>query len=116
MAILMEEGYWANSQYSIARYYGGVRVKDGSDNGKYHEFEIVNKQGITLIELSDPGSKHFVKDGMAIKPGEPADLVDVEFIPFYKELGREKFISLLCDNRHATRKELKSLFKDAVKK
>lgn len=62
MAILMEEGYWANSQYSIARYYGGVRVKDGSDNGKYHEMEIVNKQGITLRELSDPESKHFVKD------------------------------------------------------
>ena len=88
MTILMTEEYWANTQLSIARYYGCIRF-----NGV--EFKIVNKDGITLEQLSDPQSKHYVKDGKAINPGEPADLVAKEWIPIYKKLGRDKLIELL---------------------
>lgn len=111
MAILMEEGYWRNSQFSVARFYGGIVVKSG---GKQHEMKIVNKHGITLEELSDPDSKHYVQDGMAINPGEPADLVDVEFIKYYKKLGRDKFIEILDSNNHATRQKLHELYEVAL--
>lgn len=90
--ILMEEAFWANSQFSVARYSGGI-----SFNGE--EFQIVNKHGITLFELSDPASKHYVGDDKkAIEPGEPADLVQVKWIPIYQKLGREKFIELIKQN------------------
>lgn len=89
-AIIITEEYWANSQFSIARYYGGIRI-----NGK--EYKIVNKQGATLFELSDPDSPYYVGDGVkkAIEPGEPADLVLEEWIPIYKKLGRERTIELV---------------------
>ena len=58
--ILMTENQWANSQFSIAKYYGGVRI-----------------------------------NGMAIPPGEPVDLVLVEWIPIYKKLGRDRFIEII---------------------
>lgn len=86
--IIMTEEYWANSHLSVARYYGGIKV-----NG--HEYKIVNKDGITLEELSDPRSEHYVKEGKAIPPGEPADLVLKEWIPVYRKLGREKMIRLV---------------------
>lgn len=87
-AIIMEEGYWANSYLSVARYYGGIKV-----NGK--EYKIVNKDGITLEDLSNPNSRYYVKEGMAIQPGEPADLVLEEWIPVYRKLGREKTIEIV---------------------
>ena len=84
--IIMTEEYWANSQFSVARYYGGIII-----NGK--SYKIVNKQGATIFELSLPKSPYYVGDGnMAIPPGEPADLVLEEWIPIYKKLGRDKFI------------------------
>lgn len=87
--ILLEEGYWANSQFSTARYYGGIRI-----NGK--NYMICNKHGITLVELSNPDSKYYVGDNnMAIQPGEPADLVLAEWIPIYKKLGRDRFIEII---------------------
>lgn len=87
--ILMTENQWANSQFSIARYYGGVRI-----NRK--NYMICNKYGIKLVELSNPDSKHYVGDGnMAIPPGEPADLVLAEWIPIYKKLGRDRFIEII---------------------
>lgn len=87
--ILMTEKQWANSQFSIARYYGGIRI-----NGK--NYMICNKHGITLVELSNPTSKHYVGDGnMAIQPGEPADLVLAEWIPIYKKLKRNRFIEII---------------------
>ncbi len=85
----MTEEYWANSQFSIARYYGQIQV-----DGKL--YIIVNKLGITIFELSDPESKHYVgDDAKAIPPGEPADLVLAEWIPVYKALGRDKTIELV---------------------
>ena len=71
-AVIMTEKCWANSYFSIAKYYGGVKI-DG------HEYKIVNKEGVTLEELSNPSSKHYVKSGKAIPPGEPADLEAATF-------------------------------------
>lgn len=87
--IAMAEEYWANSMFSIARYYGIVKF-----NGK--NYIIVNKHGITIFELSNPKSKHYVGDcEKAIPPGEPADLVQEEWIPVYEALGRDEFIKLI---------------------
>lgn len=90
-AIIMTEEYWAHSQFSIARHYGRIRIGT-------QEYKIVNKHGITLAELSDPRSGHFVREGKAIPPGEPADLVRKDWIPIYKKLGREKTIELVENN------------------
>lgn len=80
----MTEEYWANSQFSVARYYGGIQI-----GGK--SYKIVNKQGATIFELSDPDSPYYVGDGnMAIPPGEPADLVLEEWIPNIQETGARK--------------------------
>lgn len=89
-SVIIMEQYWANSYFSIARYYGGVKI-DG------HEYKIVNKEGVTLEELSNPSSKHYVKSGKAIPPGEPADLVRKDWIPVYKKLGRDRTIKLVRD-------------------
>ena len=88
----MTEEYWADSHFSIARYYGQIQI-----NGKY--YIIVNKQGTTIFELSNPNSPHYVGDDkMAIPPGEPADLVLVQWVPIYKALGRDKTIELVKNN------------------
>lgn len=85
--ILMTEEYWRNSLFSVARFCGGCKI-----NGE--EYSIVNKDGTTLLELSREK-----EDGMAIEPGEPADLIMNKAIPAYKKLGRERFIELLkADN------------------
>ncbi|MBR5271836.1 MAG: hypothetical protein IKU25_00355 [Clostridia bacterium] len=90
--IAMAEDYWANSHFSVARYSGGIKAFG-------HEYQIVNKEGITIFELSDSTSKYYVGDeNMAIEPGEPADLVRVEWIPVYKALKREAFIEYLKTN------------------
>ena len=87
-AVIMAEEYWANSYLSIARYYGGIKV-----NGDV--YKIVNKDGVTLEELSNLHSKHYAKSDMAIQPGEPADLVRIDWIPIYRKLGRNKTIELV---------------------
>lgn len=96
--ILMEEGYWMNSPYSLARRYGGINANGG-------EYLIVDKHGFTLFELSDPTSKHYVGDGnRAIEAGEPADLLLSTFIPTYKKVGRDTFIRALqagCNTKSA---------------
>ena len=46
-AILMEEEYWRNSQFSIARFYGAINVKIGNEN---IEHIIVNKEGKDIFE------------------------------------------------------------------
>ena len=102
-AILMTEEYWANSQLSIVRYYGGCTI------GKI-DYRLVNKEGISVIELSDPDNKHYVGDNMkAIEPGEPADLVQVQWIPIYRKLGREKFIELIKNNPKLTLTQAKKM-------
>lgn len=104
--IMMTEDYWANSQLSIARYYGGCTI------GKI-DYRLVNKEGISVIELSDPDNKHYVGDNnKAIEPGEPADLVQVKWIPVYRKLGRDKFIKLLQDNPQITLAKAKKMMKE----
>lgn len=85
-AILMTEEFWANSQLSIARYYGGIRY-DG------HEYIIVDKLGRDLFECSAIAKKEGRQK--AIEPGEPADLIRKDFKPLYKKIGRDKFIEML---------------------
>ncbi len=87
--ILIEEGYWMNSQLSMARFYWGIKFN-------YKVYKIVNKDGITVEELSNPQSAYYVgKCNYAIPPGEPADLVLEEWISVYKKFGRKDFISLV---------------------
>ena len=54
--ICMAEEYWADSYFSVARYYGGIQMNQ-------HSYKIVNKEGITIFELSDPENEHYVGDG-----------------------------------------------------
>lgn len=113
--VCMAEEYWINSHFSIARHYGGMRVKN---EGKLVEYKIVNKHGHTLWELSDPASPHYVGDGdtKAIPPGEPADLIREDFIPYYKALGREAFIEVLKSLPPMKADQLKEEFIKRTKK
>ena len=89
MTLLFTEEHWRNCQFSIARIYGSIIIN------KDH-YSVVNRDGITLAELSDPKSRHYVgDDSNAIEPGEPADLILTKAIPAYKKLGRDAFIELL---------------------
>ena len=105
-AIIMSEEYWANTHLSVARYYGGIKIKR-------NEYKIVNKDGITLEELSDPRSKHYVKEGKAIPAGEPADLILKSWVPVYRKLGREKTIEIV--KRGLSLKEAEKIMKEESK-
>lgn len=83
------------SCFSIARHTGGIVVK-GND-GKQHTFYVVNKNGN--------------RKWTYIPPNEPADLIDSEFIPSYKKLGRERFIRVVQANNRADHAELKKALK-----
>ena len=109
--ICMAEEYWMNTHLTVARVYGGI-----SYNGQF--YKVVNKQGISILELSDPGSKYYVGDGdrKAIEPGEPADLCRADFIPFYKKLGREAFIQVLEEHPRTPDTDLKKIYKELTKK
>ena len=89
-AIVIAEEFWRNSMFSVAKYYGGMKVKIGRENVSY---TIVNKEGKTLFELSIEAEK--AGRHMAIEPGEPADLVDNRYIPIYRELGRDRFLAMI---------------------
>ena len=92
--ILLTKESWMNSQLSVAKYSGGIHLT--CDGGKKRTFLIVNKEGKDLNQVSIPA-------------GEPADLVDKEFIPLYKKLGRTLFIGIVQANPMASRKELKDI-------
>ena len=99
-AILLTKESWMNSQLSVAKYSGGVQVVD--EGGKKRTFFIVNKEGKDLTQTG-------------ISEGEPADLVDKEFIPLYKKLGRDLFIGIVQANPLASRKELKDILTEQAK-
>lgn len=88
-AIVMTEEYWANSQFSIARYYGQIQIEN-------HLYVIVNKEGKDIFECSRDAEKEGREK--AIEPGEPADLCRKDFIPIYRKLGRERFLEFLEQN------------------
>ena len=73
----MEEEYWINSYFSVARYYGGM-ILDGK------RFLIVNKEGKPCV----------------ITPGQPADLIDERYLPIYRKIGRDRFIEILKQHRY----------------
>ena len=98
-AILLTKESWMNSHLSVAKYSGGVQVT--GEGGKKRTLLIVNKEGKDLFQVG-------------ISPGDPADLVDKEFIPFYKKLGRDLFISIVNANPLAPRKELKEILTQAA--
>ncbi len=89
--IIMTEEYWKYSQLSFARHTGRINL-----NGK--TYSVVNKEGITVFELSDPTSPHYVIGDKVIQPGEPCHLVRLDWIPVYRALGREKTIELVKNN------------------
>lgn len=100
--ILMAKEYWANSQFSIARFYGGCTIK-----GK--DYIIVNKEGVSIRKLADKA-----KDGDVLIPAsEPADLILVEWQPIYRALGRDAFIEHIKTNQDLkeAKKYVKSLKK-----
>ena len=98
--ILLTKESWMNSQLSVAKYFGGIQVDIGG--GKKRTFLIVNKEGKDLTQAGIP-------------EGEPADLVDKEFIPLYKKLGRTLFIGIVQANPLASRKELKDILTEQAK-
>ena len=97
--ILFTKESWLRSQLSVAKYSGGVQIT--CEDGKKRTFLIVNKEGKDLNQVSIPA-------------GEPADLVDKEFIPLYKKLGRTLFIGIVQANPLASRKELKDILTESA--
>jgi hypothetical protein len=87
--IIYPEEYWANSQLSIVRHCGHVKI-----NGK--RYVIVNKEGKDIFELSAEAEKE--GRDKAIEPGEPADLILAEWQPIYRALGRDAFMEHLETN------------------
>lgn len=98
-SILLTKEAWMSSCFSVAKFSGGITVT--GEGGKRREFFVVNKEGKTLMQVGIPA-------------GEPADLVDKEFIPLYKKLGREKFIETVKDNPLLSREELKNVLSEAA--
>ena len=103
--LLMTEEFWANSQLSIARYYGEITF-----NGR--KYIIVDKHGRDIYELSAIAEREGMEK--AIEPGEPADLILSTLRFAYRKLGRERIIELIKDGN--TEDEIKALAKKGVKK
>ena len=109
-AILMEEEFWRNSQFSIAKYYGRINVNIG---GETIEYVIVNKEGKDIFECSSEAQK--AGRDKAIEPGEPADLVDKRYVPAYRKMGRKAFIEMIEGFNDLTPKMAMDLAKLYVK-
>ena len=97
--IMFTKESWMNSQLSVAKYSGGVQIVD--EGGKKRTFFVVNKEGKGLTQAD-------------ISEDEPADLVDKEFIPLYKKLGRNLFIGIVQANPLASLKELKDILTESA--
>ena len=98
--LLMTEEYWANSQFSVARYYGGMTFND-------RKYIIVDKLGRDLWECSAIAERE--GRDKAIEAGEPADLVLATLQMAYRKLGRERIIELIKEGKTET--EIKALAK-----
>lgn len=98
-SILLTKESWMNSPLSVAKYSGGVQVT--GEGGKKRTLLIVNKEGKDLYQVGIPS-------------GESADLIDKEFIPLYKKLGRDLFISIVNANPLISRKDLKERLTQAA--
>lgn len=98
--LLMTEEFWANSQLSIARYYGEI-IFCG------RKYIIVDKHGRDIHELSAIADRE--GRDKAIEPGEPADLILSTLQMAYRKLGRERIIALIKEVK--TEDEIKALAK-----
>ena len=105
--ICMSEEFWMNSQLSLARFSGRVRV-----NGNV--YLVVDKLGRDLMECTFAADR--AGSDKAIPEGESADLVRKDFIPYYRKLGRDKFLEVLKANQHASDKELMAIYKEMTAK
>lgn len=103
--ICMAEEFWANSQLSIARYYGQIKIGE-------HAYVIVNREGKDIFQCSAEAGR--AGREMAIEPGEPADLVRRDFVKHYRRLGRDRFLDVLERNRHASDKVLLKIYKETL--
>lgn len=101
--ICMTEGFWANSQFSIVRHYGQIKVGNLT-------YVIVNKEGKDIFECSAEADK--AGREKAIEPGEPADLVRKDFVKHYRRLGRDRFLEVLKQNPRTSDKELQKIYKE----
>ena len=109
-AILMEEEYWMNTQLSIAKHYGEVKMKIG---GETIHYIIVNKEGKDIFECSSEAQK--AGRDKAIEPGEPADLVDKRYVPAYRKMGRKAFIKMIEEQEELTPELANELAESYVK-
>ena len=109
-AILMEESFWANSQFSLARYNGEIMVNIDCERIRYI---IVNKEGKDIFELSTEAEKSGRMK--AIEPGEPSDLVDSRYIPAYRMMGRDAFIRMIVEHDQLSPERAMELAKEFVK-
>ena len=98
--LIMTEEFWANSQLSVARYYGGIKLQG-------REYIICDKTGRDIFQLSAIAERQGKQ--MAIEPGEPADLCLKSLLPAYRKLGRDRIIALIKDGK--TEKEIKAIAK-----
>lgn len=105
--ICMTEEYWASSPLSVARYYGRIKF-----NG--HEYYIVDKLGRDLWECTAIANR--IGQDKAIPAGEPADLVRRDFIPYYRKLGRNKFLEVLKEHPTHSDKLLLGIYKEITSK
>ena len=103
--LLMTEEFWANSQLSIARYYGKITF-----NGR--KYIIVDKHGRDVYECSAIAEREGREK--AIEPGEPADLVLSTLQMAYRKLGRDRIIELIKQGK--TEEEIKALAKKGGEK
>ena len=108
-AILMAEEYWRTSQFSIAKYYGEIKMKVG---GETIDYIIVNKEGKDIFECSIEAQK--ARRAKAIEPGEHVDLVDRRYVPAYRMMGREAFIKMIKEHDVLTPKIAMELAKEYV--
>lgn len=103
--LLMTEEFWANSQLSIARYYGEIIC-----NGR--KYIIVDKNGRDIYECSAIAKREGREK--AIEPGEPADLILSTLRFAYRKLGRDRIIELIKEGK--TEEEIKALVKKGGKR
>lgn len=105
--ICMCEEFWANSQFSVARYSGRIAW-----NG--HTFWILDKNGRDLWECTADAILAGRKK--AIEAGEPADLVRDDFRKVYRDLGRDKFLEILRAESNYSDTEILKTMKAEIRK
>ena len=88
--ILITEDVWRNSHLSVVRFYGKIVF----DNEMYI---ITDKRGHDIFECSMEAER--AGREKAIEPGEPVDLCRLDFLPIYRQLGRDRFLKFLQENK-----------------